>query len=76
MGKFKNSIVWLRHDLRLEDHTALKKAYLESENVYLLFIFDTDILSKLEKDDQRVSFIWNSLVHMKEKLASTKIIHI
>ena len=41
MGKFKNSIVWLRHDLRLEDHTALKKAYLESENVYLLFIFDT-----------------------------------
>ena len=44
MTKYKNSIVWLRHDLRLEDHTALKKACIESENVYLLFVFDHDII--------------------------------
>ena len=72
MTKYKNSIVWLRHDLRLEDHTALKKACIESENVYLLFVFDHDILKPLKKDDKRVSFIWNSLVCMKQKLEETK----
>ena len=72
MGKFQNSIVWLRHDLRIEDHSALKKACLESENIYLLFIFDVDILKGLDKDDQRVTFIWDSLVHIKKKLEDTK----
>ena len=37
MTKYKNSIVWLRHDLRLEDHAALKKACIESTSISYLF---------------------------------------
>jgi deoxyribodipyrimidine photo-lyase len=67
--KFKNSIMWFRRDLRLEDNTALSAAIAESENVFPIFIFDRNILHHLPPDDRRVSFIWESLESMNECLA-------
>ena len=64
---YKRSLVWLRHDLRLSDHTALK-ASVESEQIYLIFNFDPRILKHLDKNDQRVSFIWDSLESMRQQL--------
>jgi deoxyribodipyrimidine photo-lyase len=62
------TLVWLRRDLRLEDNCALFRALSEQEKVLLLFIFDTEILNKLEdKTDKRVEFIWQSLVQIKEQ---------
>tara|TARA_B110000503_G_scaffold139140_2_gene226844 strand:- start:1343 stop:1519 length:177 start_codon:yes stop_codon:yes gene_type:complete len=56
----KVTLFWFRRDLRLEDNHALFLA-LQHENVIPIFIFDTSILSKLDKDDARVSFIFQSL---------------
>ncbi|QOW09273.1 deoxyribodipyrimidine photo-lyase [Kaistella flava (ex Peng et al. 2021)] len=54
----KISIFWFRRDLRLADNHGLFKALESSENVLPIFIFDTEILSKLEnKEDRRVDFI-------------------
>ena len=64
----KTTIVWLRRDLRLEDNTALRNALAEEKNVQLLFIFDPAILDRLEKDDARVSFIFEQLHAIDEKV--------
>lgn len=65
--KTKNiSIMWFRRDLRHEDNTALLKALSENSQVMPLFIFDTNILSTLKKDDRRISFIYGALKQLFE----------
>ena len=63
-------IHWFRRDLRLSDNNALFQASTASKEVYPVFVFDTNILSKLEdQDDARISFIFDSLQEIQEKLA-------
>jgi deoxyribodipyrimidine photo-lyase len=63
------TIVWLRRDLRLDDNSALYHALRNNKNVQPLFIFDTEILNKLEdKHDRRVDFIHKSLVKLNNEL--------
>jgi deoxyribodipyrimidine photo-lyase len=61
MGKQQVSIFWFRRDLRLEDNVALYHALQSKHPVIPLFIFDTDILNSLPKNDARVGFIYESL---------------
>jgi len=66
------SIFWFRRDLRLEDNVGLFYALSENENVLPIFIFDKNILDKLEdKYDRRVHFILQALE--KIQLELTKI---
>lgn len=63
------SIVWLRRDLRLEDNAALYHALKYKNPVLPIFIFDTEILSKLEnKKDARVGFIHQEISSLKKQL--------
>ena len=63
------SIVWLRRDLRLEDNAALYHALKAARPVLVLFIFDTEILGKLEdKADPRVEFIHRELLRLNKEL--------
>ena len=64
----KTTLVWLRRDLRIEDNTALSTALAREKNVQLLFIFDAIILDRLDKDDARVSFIFEQLHDIDEKV--------
>ena len=64
----ETTVVWLRRDLRIEDNTALSNALAREKNVQLLFIFDAAILDRLEKDDARVSFIFQQLHAINEKV--------
>lgn len=58
MTKSQICIHWFRRDFRWNDNTALLKALEQNTPVLPLFIFDKDILDKLEdKDDKRVTFI-------------------
>ncbi len=54
-------LVWLRRDLRLHDHHALCIALKACKQVWVVLIFDTDILSDLLdrglKNDRRIDFI-------------------
>ncbi|OYY18091.1 MAG: hypothetical protein B7Y67_07325, partial [Polynucleobacter sp. 35-46-11] len=47
----KKALVWLRRDLRLYDNTALHHALKNNAQVWLAFIFDTDILDPLKSED-------------------------
>lgn len=63
------SLVWLRRDLRLEDHQALSKACSESNRIAVIFVFDSQILGKLKsKSDPRVSFIYDSIREIDNQL--------
>ena len=71
MQKYMKSLVWFRRDLRDYDHAALYHALKNSEQVFCIFVFDTDILDQLQnKADRRVEFIWESVRELKAALQS------
>lgn len=58
----KINIFWFRRDLRLNDNTGLNEALKTDRKVVPVFIFDTEILDKLEnKEDKRLDYIHQSL---------------
>jgi deoxyribodipyrimidine photo-lyase len=63
-------IHWFRRDLRLMDNTALNQALLSGFKVLPIFIFDSEILNSLEKDDRRVSFIYQALRLLNSELST------
>lgn len=58
-------ILWFRRDLRITDSAILAFA---KDEVLPIFIFDKNILDKLNKDDKRVTFIYKSVLELKRKL--------
>lgn len=67
--KDKINIFWFRRDLRLEDNTGLYHALRAGLPVLPVFIFDTEILDKLDnKQDARVEFIHNALTEIEADL--------
>lgn len=69
MGMTRKVFCWLRRDLRLTDNHALFKALSSGYNVQLLFIFDTDIINTLPKDDPRISIIYDQLHQLQKELS-------
>ncbi|HEY0091021.1 MAG TPA: deoxyribodipyrimidine photo-lyase, partial [Flavobacterium sp.] len=63
------NIFWFRRDLRLIDNAGLYHA-LSAGNVLPIFIFDTNILSELPRDDARVAFIHLQLSGINDRLKS------
>jgi deoxyribodipyrimidine photo-lyase len=60
---------WFRRDLRLHDNHALYQALSREDAVLPLFIFDSNILDKLEdRTDRRVDFIHRTLSGLREEL--------
>ena len=64
------AVFWFRRDLRIHDNTALFSALTSGLKVLPVFIFDTEILKSLPRDDKRVSFIYQSLLHINNLLAA------
>lgn len=63
------NVFWFRRDLRLEDNAGLYHALKGEHPVAPLFIFDRNILDKLEnKEDRRVAFIHAALADIQEGL--------
>ena len=63
------ALVWLRRDLRCDDHAALHHALRRFEQVYCVFVFDTDILDALpSRQDRRVEFILASVLELHQAL--------
>ncbi len=63
------ALVWIRRDLRCDDHAALYHALRRFDQVHCLFVFDTDILEALpSRQDRRVEFIHASVLQLHEML--------
>jgi len=63
-------VFWFRRDLRLNDNHGLYQALKSGLPVLPVFIFDKFILDSLEKDDARVSFIYQTLSRINIQLNS------
>lgn len=63
------NIFWFRRDLRLKDNAGLYHALKKGMPVLPIFIFDKNILERLEdKGDARVTFIHRTLATLKKEL--------
>lgn len=63
------NIFWFRRDLRLQDNAGLYQALKSGLPVIPIFVFDKNILDKLEdKQDRRVQFILDALQEIQQKL--------
>lgn len=62
------TIFWFRRDLRLDDNVGFYEALKSEHPVMPIFIFDTEILDSLPKDDARVTFIFETLQKMRKTL--------
>jgi deoxyribodipyrimidine photo-lyase len=78
------ALVWLRRDLRVDDHAALYHALRAARRVWCAFVFDTAILDALpgldgaaagRKADRRVEFIRDSLVGVDAELRALGASH-
>lgn len=68
MAKDSVTIFWHRRDLRTHDNHGLYAALTKNKNVLPVFIFDKNILDKLEdRDDRRVTFIHNHIQRVKKE---------
>ncbi len=65
------NIFWFRRDLRLNDNHGLFEALNGSSKVLPIFIFDTEILDMLPKNDARVVFIHNTLQRINTELKNS-----
>jgi deoxyribodipyrimidine photo-lyase len=73
------NVFWFRRDLRLKDNLGLFKASVQDKSTLPLFIFDSDILDSLPKDDPRVSFIYETLFQLDcelKKLNSSLLVKV
>jgi deoxyribodipyrimidine photo-lyase len=76
----KIAVFWFRRDLRLTDNTGLFHALKSGLPVLPVFIFDSEILDKLNsKNDARVTFIYNQLQIINSEIekhgSSLKVLH-
>jgi deoxyribodipyrimidine photo-lyase len=74
------AIFWFRRDLRITDNSGLFHALKSGLPVLPIFIFDTEILDKLNsKSDARVTFIYNQLQIINSEIekfgSSLKVLH-
>jgi deoxyribodipyrimidine photo-lyase len=63
---YSNTIFWHRRDLRIQDNAGLYKALKSSRGVQPIFIFDTQIIQFLPKNDQRILFIHREIENLKK----------
>ena len=75
----KITLFWFRRDLRIEDNCGLFHALNGKNKVLPIFIFDKEILKKLQKQDARLEMILMSLntidLAMKAKKCSVGKFH-
>ncbi len=73
------ALVWLRRDLRVDDHAGLYHALRAARQVWCAFVFDRDILDPLlelgRQQDRRVEFIRDSLVGVDAELRALAASH-
>lgn len=60
------TLFWHRRDLRISDNAGLFKALKHGAKVQPVFIFDTQILSQLPNNDQRVLFIHRAIEELRD----------
>ena len=62
------SVVWLKRDLRLEDHEALSAALEGRKSVLLLYVAEETLLAEEHFSSRHLNFIKESIADMNRRL--------
>jgi deoxyribodipyrimidine photo-lyase len=63
------NIVWLKRDIRSQDHAALESAEKHTLPYIIIFIFEPSVISLPDTSNRHLQFQYHSLLAMKEKLS-------
>lgn len=63
-------VFWFRRDLRIHDNHGFFRALTSGHKVLPIFIFDTEILNSLPKEDKRLLFIHRQLSLIQKAMQS------
>ena len=66
--QYDTGLMWFRRDLRVSDNAALCMALKACRQLHCVFIFDTEILDALPRQDRRVEFIRESVRELDDAL--------
>lgn len=71
MRKQAINIVWLKRDLRTQDHAALAAAEAEGLPYMVFYALEPSVLAYPDTDLRHLQFIYHALADMNERLAAT-----
>ncbi|MFK7970016.1 MAG: deoxyribodipyrimidine photo-lyase/cryptochrome family protein [Bacteroidia bacterium] len=62
------NIVWLKRDLRLQDHAPIAAAIAAGKPCVLVYIFEPSLVHSDDYDERHWRFVWESLQDMQKRL--------
>ncbi|MFN4122552.1 MAG: FAD-binding domain-containing protein [Flavobacteriales bacterium] len=79
MTKQSINVVWLKRDLRLEDHAPLHEAFKSRLPVLILYVFEPSLMQAPQYSERHWRFVYESLMGMQSELMakgkSLQIVH-
>ena len=63
-----NSVVWLKRDLRIQDHAPLAAAVATGAPTLLLYCFEPELLADPHYSERHWGFVWESLQDLRHAL--------
>ena len=70
MVKPEVNIVWLKRDLRLNDHAPFHAAEAAGLPYFIVYLFEPELMAYPDTSLRHLQFIYHSLVEMNQKLAT------
>ena len=68
MEKQPINIVWLKRDLRTQDHEPLQKAEQSGLPYAILYLFEPHLISYQDTSTRHLQFIYHSLLALQKEL--------
>ena len=59
--------VWLKRDLRLQDHLPINKCLELNANFCIIYIFEPFVEKSKDFDYRHWKFVWDSLIELNKK---------
>lgn len=70
MVKDKVNIVWLKRDIRTQDHAALEAAEQAGIPYRIIYLFEPNLIKHPDTSDRHLQFIYYSLLDVNKRLAT------
>ena len=68
MSKRKINVVWLKRDIRSQDHLALQAAEADELEYIIVYIFEPELISHSDTSLRHLQFIYHSLIDFNDQL--------
>ena len=73
MAKPAISILWLKRDLRWQDHTALQSALQARLPILAVYLKEPTLWAQIQYSDRQWQFVWDSVASMNDVLGQQKV---